>query len=334
MIKVGVIGTTFGRDVATCFNSFRQSKVVALGGRDPQKTETIASELGVEKPYSNWKELIDNSEIDLVAIATPNFLHREMFDYAVSKNKHILIEKPGDIKPEGIKKMAESVKNYKKFAFVNHATRFHPVVQYMKKLIKNKSLGYVSAIRITAYSNWFSDPTTKYFWTHDKSLGGGYTMVFGVHLFDLGRYLLNQKPLSGSIIKSVIPDEIIRPQPTSEAQITAQYKFDKGAILQLFANAYTQGYKNLEIQVFGNKGILLYDDINGLQISKSNKQSLKKVHIKDRLDYIQTGRSLLTKSLKYLVEGYLKLLNGNKVEMDKFCTLETACENLKCLFWE
>jgi predicted dehydrogenase len=333
MIKVGVIGTNFGKEIAICFNSFKGCKVIALGGKDPVKTKKIASEIGVEQSYSHWKELIDNPEIDLVSIVTPNFFHNEMFKYAVDKGKNILLDKPADTDPRGIKDMINYAKNYKKHIFVNHAARFHPVTDYMKKLIKSGKLGHISAIRITAFSNWFSDPETTHYWTHEKSKGGGYTMVFGVHMIDLARYLINLEPLvSGSNIKSIIPDDIIKPQPTSEAQITAQYKSKSGKVIQLFANAYTQGYKNFEIQVFGNKGIVLYDDLNGLQVSFGNNQTLKQVKIKDRLERIEVGRSILTKSMKYLAEGYINLLKGKKVDKEKFCTLQTAHENLKYLF--
>jgi len=335
MIKVGVIGTGYGKEVVTAFNSFPNSKVIAITGRDKKKTDNFAKKIGAEYSYINWKKLVTNPEVDLVCIVSPSNLHKEMFDFAVSKNKHILVEKPAGISPKEIEEMQQLVQDYPKHVFVNHAHRFNPVILDIKKRIAQGEIGEVSSVRMTTYMNYYSHPNDAYTWWHEKKNSGGYIYVVGVHMIDLARDLVGMKKvIKGKIINRVIPDEKYPTQPTSAAQFSAQYEMENEITLQMFATSYSFGYKNTEIQVLGNKGVLFYDDKNGLRMSLSNHQPLEKISIKDHLEHIKVGRSLMSQSLKFLVEAYVKLLNGEKVDTSRFCNLETAHENLDYLFWE
>ena len=101
-------------------------------------------------------------------------------------------------------------------------------------------------------------------------------------------------------------------------------------VLMFFNNAYGFGYKNFEIRISGSKGIIFYDDLEGLKISKENKQPLEKVSVGDYLKHIQVGSSLVSKSFKFFAHDLVEYLKGNKKKLE-YCTLEEAKENLEYL---
>lgn len=335
MTKVGVIGTGFGKDVASAFNSFSNSRVIAVAGQNEKKTADFAKKINAKYFYLSWRELINNPEVDLVCIATPQNLHKEMLEYAVSKNKHILVEKPAGVTPQEISDMVNLTKDYPKHIFVDHAYRFHPIVAKIKKLIEAGEIGKVNAIQVSVYMNYYSNENDQYTWWHNQKNNGDYKFVIGVHMIDLARYIVGMKKmLEGKIINTVIPDTKYPTQPTSAAQFSAQYQMEDQISLQLFSTAYSFGYKNTEIKIIGNKGVILYDDLDGLKTSQNNNQTLQKIEIEDHLKHIDIGRSIWSRSTKFMAEAYIDLLNGKNVDTNQFCNLEEAKINLEYLFWD
>src|SRR5689334_17727668 len=94
-VRVAILGTSFGRTVqAVGFQRHPGFELVAIAGRDPDKTRSIAGELGIAAAYGDWRELLARESPGLVSVATPAFLHHDMFLGAVAAGAHVLCEKP------------------------------------------------------------------------------------------------------------------------------------------------------------------------------------------------------------------------------------------------
>ena len=335
-IRVGIIGTGFG--VIGHLASFEQIggyQVVAIAGRDLEKTRKIAKEHQIAASYDDYRQLLANTDTDIVAIASPNTLHKEMFLAALPYKKHIILEKPAGIDSTEIQEMLDKSAGYPKLIIVDHELRFNPYAVRMKEFIDAQDIGEVKNIQLSNYSGYGSDPDAKKHWYRLRKHGGGQTLLIGTHLIDLGRFLVDLPGLAyGNLVASTVQPK--RKTPDGEItvdvdeQITGNMMLSNGTNLSFFNTTFGFGYKNFEIRVLGTKGVLLYDEKSGLFISHSNKQPLTSVEIADPLSNVQCGKSFISSSFKYLAARLLHHLSGGK-ESFHYCTLREAYDNMVML---
>src|SRR6185437_17088890 len=95
VIRLGIVGTTYGRIVQLpAFRADPRCQVIAFAGSDATRAATIARETGVTKGYGDWRALVEDKEIDAVAIATLPSLQAQIAIAALSLGKPVFIEKP------------------------------------------------------------------------------------------------------------------------------------------------------------------------------------------------------------------------------------------------
>jgi len=94
-VRVGVVGLQFGVNVhVPAFRADGRSVVVALAGRDAERTQTAASALGIPRAYADWRDLFADDGIDAVSIAVPPSEQPAIIRAAALLGKHIFCEKP------------------------------------------------------------------------------------------------------------------------------------------------------------------------------------------------------------------------------------------------
>ncbi len=142
-----------------------------------ERAQLTAHNFGVKKWYSDYSEMLNDSEVQAVDICSPPHMHAEHAIEAAKKGKHILCEKPvathlGD---------AVSVQNVIEKTGVLFMTgftyRFHPLIQKIKEEIETPRF-----LRIN-YS--FHPAISKDHWVHDFNRSGGFIIEQAVHWFDL-----------------------------------------------------------------------------------------------------------------------------------------------------
>jgi len=129
-----------------------------------------------ENACLNWKQVISKTKAKYVVILTPNYLHAEMANYATSKGKIVLCEKPLIIKEEKLHKNIYPVLQL----------RHHPLVSEMRKAVKKDNKVELE-IAVKRDKEYFKG------WKGDESKSGGMLFNLGVHYFDLAFYLTKGK---------------------------------------------------------------------------------------------------------------------------------------------
>ncbi|NTW14671.1 MAG: Gfo/Idh/MocA family oxidoreductase [Candidatus Moranbacteria bacterium] len=327
---IGIIGTGFGKTIAQTFKSIDTDCTLFLSGSDSVKTKRIADEIGAQV-IEKWEDLVREPTIDLVVIATPSALHREMFEAAVGQNKHILIEKPAATSAKDIRDMLDLVNGYPKIVIVNHAARFNPIIRHIRDRIGSGRLGDIMTVRIGSYLNIFSDQNYTGHWYNSKKSGGGQLFAVGVHQIDLARYLLDMPTItSGAIFTSVYRNPRFTDPVDAESQFSGNLMTENGTCIDLFNDSYCFGAKDFIVEIVGSKGIVKYSDTQGLRESYSNDRPLEEIRVKDPLPAIAVGNSILTRSLKYLVKELVDSI-GEDSPNKTFCDLRTAADNLEII---
>ena len=121
---------------------------------------------------NNWKEVVDNEEIDVIDIVTPNKLHPEIAIAAAKKGKHIYCEKPlANTAKESEPMMLEAEK-----AGINTIVGFNylkiPIIEYARNLIKSGKLGEITMFRGTFDQEYQVDPNRPFSWRMSKEDAG------------------------------------------------------------------------------------------------------------------------------------------------------------------
>lgn len=95
MIRLGIVGTNYGRTVhLPAFRLDKRCEVVALAGRDEGRTAELARGAGVAKAYSDWRSLVEDRDVEVVAIATMPALQAKIAQAALALSKPVFAEKP------------------------------------------------------------------------------------------------------------------------------------------------------------------------------------------------------------------------------------------------
>src|SRR3972149_9244959 len=95
-IRWGVLSTAkIGRkQVIPATQQSQFGTVTAIASRDLSRAKTVAAELGIEKAYGSYQELLADKNVDAIYNPLPNHLHVPWSIRALKANKHVLCEKP------------------------------------------------------------------------------------------------------------------------------------------------------------------------------------------------------------------------------------------------
>ena len=155
--------------------------------------EEAKNKLGFENFSSNWEEVINDKDIDVVDICTPNNTHPEMAIAAAKAGKHIICEKPLAKNSKEAKKMYDAVKDTNIIHMVAFNYRRTPAVALAKKIISDNKIGKILNFRGTYLQDWPADPNGPLSWRFQKEIAGSGTLGdIGTHVVDFGRYLVGE----------------------------------------------------------------------------------------------------------------------------------------------
>lgn len=249
-------------------------------GRTEHLLVEAANQFGWEEHSTNWQEVVQRDDIDVVFIATPTRSHAEIAIAAAKAGKHIFCEKPLAFNAEEAKLMLEAAKQANVIHMLGHNYRRVPAIALAKHMIEAGKLGEIYHFRGLYLQDWLLNPEFPMSWKLDKEVAGsGPHGDLNSHLIDLARYLvgeieqvigmeqtfIKQRPkvkaessLSANL--SVQGDRSHMEQVTVEDAAAFMAKFDNGAIGTFEASRVAGGRKNYNrIEMNGSKGSISFN---------------------------------------------------------------------------
>ncbi|MDB5116502.1 MAG: hypothetical protein JWQ79_1994 [Mucilaginibacter sp.] len=184
--KVGIIGYGgFGQFLHYWWAKLPNVEVAAISDSREH------CENGQCKSYRNWKDLVNDPEIDIVSIVTPPALHAEMACAALRANKHVLLEKPVATTEEGARQILTAQQQTGMMITVDHMLRYNPIIQAFIKLGQSGCFGKLRHAVVNNYAQDAALPADHWFWKEE--LSGGIFIEHGVHFFDIVNALTDQQ---------------------------------------------------------------------------------------------------------------------------------------------
>ena len=127
---------------------------------------------GVPFTTSDWRELVDRSDIDLVCVAGPNFTHRDVAVAAAQAGKHLWIEKPAGRNLAETEEIAAAIEKAGVFSAVGFNYRNAPAVERARDLVASGRLGEIRHVRVQMLGDYCAHPDGALTWRFVRELAG------------------------------------------------------------------------------------------------------------------------------------------------------------------
>ena len=290
-LRVGMIGYNFmgkahsnaWRQVGRFFDLPARIEMKTICGRNLEAVERAKEKLGWQICATDWRSIVDDRDIDIIDICTPNDTHAEIAVAAAQMGKAILCEKPLARNVAEAERMTDAVKKARVVNMVCHNYRRIPAIALAKKMIKRGDIGErIFHYRARYAQDWILDPNFPLGWRlQNKIAGSGANGDIDAHIIDLARYLVGEiSEVCGAAMETFIKE---RPLPdfdktrgnpskkkgkvTVDDAVSWIGRFKNGALANLEATRFAAGRKNhIALEINGSKGSLAFDfeDMNRL----------------------------------------------------------------------
>ena len=247
-------------------------KLLAVCDIVKEKADALAAEYQGKSYYTVEDLLKNETELDLVAICTPNGLHAEHAILALKAGFNVLCEKPMAIKVADCEKMMKTAEDSGKQLFAIKQNRFNPPVAAVKKLLEEGRLGKLLSIQLTCFWNR-NEAYYHNSWKGTKDLDGGTLYTQFSHFIDLLYWMLGDVKEVRAYMTNSAHKNIIAFEDSGVVIL----EFENGVLgtINYSVNSYK---KNMEgsLTILGEKGTvkiggqylneLEYQEIEGYKI--------------------------------------------------------------------
>jgi predicted dehydrogenase len=253
-----IVGTGFG--VLTHLRAMRNAgiEVLALVGRDPEKTADRAKRVGVERALTNLAEALALPGVDLVAVATPPHTHKAIVLEAVAAGKHICCEKPFARNAREAKEMLDAAEQAGIIHQLGTEFRWSTAQALATRSVREGVIGDPRLVTFIMNLPVLADPKAEVpdWWSSEED-GGGWLGAYASHIVDQLRATLGEfEGVSASL--SLVSDR----EWTAEDTYTVHFRTVSGVdgMLQSTAGAYGPGI--ICSRFSGSKGSLWIEGDN------------------------------------------------------------------------
>ena len=262
LVGCGAIGKRHAQEIIQ-----NNHKLAAVCDIDMHRAEEVSSMYNCPV-FSDINSMIQQvSNIDVVSICTPNYLHAQQSIQCLQSGKHVLCEKPMAISTQDALDMLNASKQHGKKLLVVKQNRFNAPVKAVKQLLNEGKLGNIHSFQINCYWN---RPEQYYSqsWRGKKATDGGTLFTQFSHFIDLMHWYL------GDVAHiHFIPQNAMHPYIEFEDSGIISFQMSNGAIgsMQYNVNAFQ---KNMEgsFVLFGEKGTI---KIGGPYLNTIDYQSIE-----------------------------------------------------------
>jgi predicted dehydrogenase len=181
-------------------------------GRNSEELQEFRQRWGWQNASTNWKAAVQDPDIGLVDVGTPNHLHAEMSIAALEAGKHVACEKPLAGTLEHARQMRDAARKAKKSkTFVWYNYRRVPAVALAHQLVKSGKIGRIFHVRAFYLQDW-GGPGVPLLWRFQKKFAGsGAHGDLNAHIIDMARFITGDEitEIVGSIAETFVKERDI-----------------------------------------------------------------------------------------------------------------------------
>lgn len=292
MVKIGIIGAgRIGKVHAKAASNLNGAKIIWLADPIAPDLEETAKSMGIEKTSKNYKDILNDKEVDAIFICTPTDTHYTISMEALNFGKHVFCEKPVDLELGRVKDVKDLVARTGKKYMVGFNRRFDHNFMAIKENIDKGLIGKLELIQITSRDP--EPPPISY-----VKVSGGLFCDMMIHDFDMVRYLSSSNPKSVTAIGDALVNPKIKTEGNDIDTAIVSIELENGA-LAVITNSRRSSYGyDQRAEVHGELGALSCSNDTSNTLVISSKDGI--IH---------------EKPLYFFLERYL---NAYKMEIEIF----------------
>ena len=260
-VRVGMVGCGYqGRLLAQAIARTSRLQVVACADPVGEAAIEVADLAGHSNVYASVDELLDESGVDAVIIATPHHVLCEIALAAIGAGKHVLAEKPIAMNEREAARIEEAAAQAGICYMSGYSLRFFIAQKQVYGLLAAGVIGEIQAVTAGIGTGPLGD------WFARAETGGGALLYLGSHLVDEILWYLQDEPVQ------VYADVRLRPDTGTDETSAFQIRFAGGAIAQCLVTQAVEGWFDF-VNIYGREGYIGLQSSNWLryEISVSSR---------------------------------------------------------------
>lgn len=284
-LRWGVIGTGIADRFVHAIHAHTGQRAAAVTARDAAKTRSFADRHGIARVHASVDGLLADAEVDVVYVATPHPLHRELTLAAIAAGKHVLVEKPIAMTAADAREILAAGRAAGVLVMEAMWTRYLPQADVIRQLLEAGTLGEIDLVRADFGSLVEFDPTSRMF---DPALGGGAMLDLGVYIVAFASSIIGPPATIrsvGTLAPTGVDDSAtiaLRTDAGAQAALTTTF----GAITPIEASVFgSRGRLDVLSPFYGPSGIRLI--LSDGEVEEWRDDALPQVH--DGLSYQATA---------------------------------------------
>ena len=240
--------------MAPAINAAQDAEIVAVVSRDLGRAEEFAARHRARAAYDDFDAMLRDPAVDVVYLASPNYLHCGQAVRAARAGKHVLCEKPMALTAEECLLMVDTCRQQGVRLGVSFHLRHHPGHQRLREAVADGTLGAIAL----AQAQWGygargmekpnSRPPLQQWWEDPALVGAGAWMGSGVHCVDLLRYVLSEEVVEVTAITDSTQAEPL------EHLAAVLLRFESGTLATVIASRRLPDSHN-DLIVYGSSGV-------------------------------------------------------------------------------
>ena len=228
-IRWGILGCgRIARKFASDLSLVPDTELVAVGSRNKESADQFVSEFNARFVHYSYEELVQNTEVDVIYIATPHGLHHQHALLCLRHHKPVLCEKAFALNSRQAEEMISLAQANKVFLMEALWTKFLPHYQLLMQWVRDGKLGAIQNVLIN-FGFVPSPPVPQR--VFDPALGGGTLLDIGIYNVFIALSVLG---------KPDVVEASMTPADTGvDEQCCVMLKYDNGAMASLFSSFST-----------------------------------------------------------------------------------------------
>lgn len=327
MLKVGIIGCgmiTKHRH-APEYAARRDVQLCAWYDAAPGRAEEMAAQYG-GRVYSDWKQLIEQGELDAVSVCSPNATHAEISVFALERGLHVLCEKPMATSLPDCERMVSAGQKAGRLLFIGQNQRFSKTHIKARAIIESGQIGRVlrfqSSFGHEGPEIWTKNSNT---WFYDKNQAAfGAVFDLGIHKVDLLHYLLGERfvevcAMLGTLDKKHSDGTLISVDDNAAMILRTA----EGAIGTVSASWTNYGQEENATRIYGAEGVLhiFEDPKKPLYIQKGKRRRI----VRD-IEAMQTNENQFDTGI---ISAFVEAIQGGR---EASAAGESVCHAMRTVF--
>ncbi len=230
-IRWGILGTGFiAGEFAKGLNSVAKAQLLGIASRKPANAQAFAQIFQVTRVYDRYEQLVQDPDLDVVYIATPNHTHKDLCILCLEAGKPVLCEKPFTLNAQEASEVIDVARRQQVFCMEAMWMRFMPLIQEVKGMIERGAIGDVKILMADFGYPFAYDANSRFF---APQFGGGALLDRGVYGLSLAYYILGAP-------SAIVAQAAIAPTGVDEqSSILLNYPQGKLAVLSQSLSTYT-----------------------------------------------------------------------------------------------